>query len=155
MNHGFPEWYGAPADANVSEADVTSSVETTSVSEIDVTSSIETTSVSETDVTSSVVTTTAAPADSTTVATTPVSAAVSPTQGVSPRSFVVTLDCRDRLAMVGDNAPCSEVDWATQRPICEVRTHEDTEALSAVGGISGSAPVWLSRRGQMTCICVN
>ena len=141
MNHGFPEWFGAPTDAIVSETDVTSSVETTGVS--------------ETDVTSSVVATTAAPVDSTSAATTPVSAAVSPTQGVSPLSFVVTLDCRDRLAMVGDNAACSEVDWATQRPVCEVWTHEDTDALSAVGGISGSAPVWLSHRGRVTRICVS
>ena len=114
--------------ATVSETDVTHSAVATAVSETDVTSSDVTTTLSETDVASSTVTIAASLSHSTSAATTPVSAVVSPIPDVSPRSFVVSLDCRVRLAASNDIPTCSGVEWTNDRPACEVRTHKDTEA---------------------------
>ena len=74
-----------------------------------------------------------------------IAGAASPSQYVSttlsPRTYAITLDQRDRLVRSGNYPACSEVDLTNQRPVCELRTHEDTGALSDIAGISGSSQV--------------
>ena len=61
-----------------------------------------------------------------------------------PTSFVVDLDCRDRLAMSGNHdsySTCKKVDFDSQRPICALRGLDDEQILSAYVRISGASQV--------------
>ena len=56
-------------------------------------------------------------------------------------SFIVSLDCRDRLAISGNYSACKMVDFKKQLPICELRDPDDIALLSAYKGISGGIQV--------------
>ena len=59
-----------------------------------------------------------------------------------PRSFVVSLVCRDSLALSGDYPACSDVDLTTLRSVCELRSDSDARALTKFSAISGAKVLW-------------
>ena len=58
-----------------------------------------------------------------------------------PTAFIVSLECRDRLAISGYYSACKEVNIGNQLPFCEIRDADDTRALSANVRISGASQV--------------
>ena len=67
----------------------------------------------------------------------------------SPTSFIVTLECRDRLAMSGKHgnySACKKIDFGSKRPICVLHDHDDTQVLIAYVGMSGASQVYFVGR---------
>ena len=60
---------------------------------------------------------------------------------IPPRSFVVSLECRNRLAKFGNNSGCNAFDFSDQQPVCELREPKDTRG--AVGGKWLWRALWL------------
>ena len=67
-------------------------------------------------------------------------------------AFIVSLDCRNRLAVSGNdgNHPACNTVGFKQDPICEVRNTDDMKALSANMRISGDTQVRIRLNTQTT-----
>ena len=80
--------------------------------------------------------------------------APTPTPSPAPpqTAFIVSLDCRDRLAVSGNdgNHPACNTVGFKQKPTCEIRNADDMKALSANVRISGDAQVRIELKTRHT-----